>query len=99
MTEKLSCLVYKKRWEVGKLTAECIQCPSCVGKTLISSECDTVEQDGGLQPWRGFLCPNENNYKLVMSTVGSFCRPLGAASEGGLLHPKIGDQTARTILP
>lgn len=46
-TGNLSCLVYGKDCQVGKLTAECMQCPSCVGKNLVISKSDTVEQHGG----------------------------------------------------
>ena len=46
--ENLSCLVYEKDCQVGKLTAECIQCPSCVGKNAVIGECDPVEQGRGL---------------------------------------------------
>lgn len=46
-TGNLSCLVYGRDCQVGKLTAECIQYPSCVGKNLVVSKSDTVKQLGG----------------------------------------------------
>lgn len=38
---RLRCLCYEKDCQAGELAAECMQCPSCLGRNLINS---TMEQ-------------------------------------------------------